>query len=135
MKNTPENKAKFFALYWGQEVLKRKCSSTNFAARIGTELPIEKFILSRPYFLELKPLSQITDEDAIEVDRLRFNFRNHAGKSIIGKNYIATSANKNYMYSIIVDFLRSKGYALPYMGISVEQQIKWDWIKLKEGKS
>ena len=31
----------------------------------------------------------------------------------------------------IFDFLRSKGYALPYNGLSVEQLIEYGWIKLK----
>jgi len=35
------------------------------------------------------------------------------------------------MYAII-DFLRSKGYALPFMGLSVEQQIEYGWSKLKQ---
>ena len=36
----------------------------------------------------------------------------------------------NYIH--ITDYLRSKGYALPYNGLSVEQLIKFGWIKLKE---
>lgn len=31
----------------------------------------------------------------------------------------------------VTDFLRSRGYALPYMGISVEEQVSRGWIKLK----
>lgn len=31
------------------------------------------------------------------------------------------------------DYLRSKGYALPFMGISVEEQVSKGWIKLKGG--
>ena len=30
----------------------------------------------------------------------------------------------------LVDFLRAKGYALPFRGISVQQQIQNWWIKL-----
>lgn len=32
----------------------------------------------------------------------------------------------------IFDFLRSKGYALPWMGVSVQQQIEYGWIKLQD---
>ena len=31
-----------------------------------------------------------------------------------------------------VDYLRSKGYALPWMDLSVEDLVKYGWIKLKE---
>jgi hypothetical protein len=34
----------------------------------------------------------------------------------------------------ITDYLRSKGYALPFMGLSVEQQISYGWVKLKTNK-
>lgn len=30
----------------------------------------------------------------------------------------------------MADFLRSRGYALPFKGISVEEQIKAGWVKL-----
>ena len=30
------------------------------------------------------------------------------------------------------DYFRSKGYALSYMGLSVEDLVEYGWIKLKE---
>lgn len=30
------------------------------------------------------------------------------------------------------DYLRSKGYVLPYMDLSVEDLIEYNWVKLKE---
>jgi hypothetical protein len=30
------------------------------------------------------------------------------------------------------DYLRSKGYALPWMDLSVEDLVEYGWIKLKE---
>lgn len=41
----------------------------------------------------------------------------------------------NNLYSLLIetiDYIRSKGYALPWMGLSVEQQIEYGWIKLKD---
>ena len=34
--------------------------------------------------------------------------------------------------SIECDYFRSKGYALPYMDLSVEDLVKYGWVKLKE---
>jgi len=31
-----------------------------------------------------------------------------------------------------VDFLRSKGYALPFMGLSVDELVNYGWIKFKQ---
>lgn len=107
-KNTLENKAKFFAQYWGQNVV----------GNIGD-------YFNRTY-LELTPLSQISDEDAIEVsercvpgnDKRIDNIKQHC------RIYAMQS-------SLISDYLRSKGYALPWNGITVEEQIEFGWIKLK----
>ncbi|TDO21917.1 hypothetical protein [Pedobacter duraquae] len=48
----------------------------------------------------------------------------------IGK--VNLSSERPIAYIAIVDYLRSKGYALPWMGLSVEKQIEYGWIKLKE---
>lgn len=40
------------------------------------------------------------------------------------------SASRVVGYIQIVDFLRSKGYALPWMGLSVGELINFGWIKL-----
>lgn len=34
-----------------------------------------------------------------------------------------------------VDYLRSKSYALPWNGITVEEMIEWGWVKLKNSKN
>lgn len=103
-KLTNELKAKFFALYYDQVVyMEGGMPQPGFVngSRIG-------FILNGngiDAHLLLKPLSAITDEDAIKVAKI-----------------------EGYTY----DYLRSRGYALPFMGISVEQQIEAGWIKLIE---
>jgi hypothetical protein len=30
------------------------------------------------------------------------------------------------------DYLRSKGYALPWMGLSVDELVEYGWVKLKD---
>lgn len=145
MEHTIENKAKFFALYWGQDV---------FRIKDGIDNP-GKHIISNNYVdhLVLKNLSDITDKDAIEV------FKIIGGEKINPDNYEENSKgffnqNDSDQYIIfekegvefwvddfqlskdhnktlrLFDYLRLKGYALPYNGLSVEDQIEYGWIKL-----
>lgn len=172
MENTLENKEKFFAQYWGQPCsgivgLKNKL--------IGVEIPLNNI-----GWLELKPLSSITDEDLIHVARLAHQMETKTFKverksdifyctsepdkvgiyyfiSMMPK-YATVCSTMNFLknkedkfesftvnigkinqssarpipYIIIVDYLRSKGYALPYMGLSVEKLIEYGWVKIKE---
>ena len=112
MENTLENKAKFFAQYWWQEVFllnnnKYRITKSRFNAET----------LKQECYLELKPLSQISDEDAIKL-----GFTN-------ARDFLAV-ADIYHIYH--VDYLRSKGYALPYMDLSVEDLVEYGWVKLKE---
>ena len=54
------------------------------------------------------------------------------GKGIIDDylNRVHENANFN-IEQYEIDYLRSKGYALPYMDLSVEDLISYGWIKLK----
>ena len=136
MKNTPENKAKFFAQYWGQRIWRYNHTTGEKALLYINATTIEnKKHFGFGGFLELKPLSQITDEDAIEVAKLSKSFFDDPkiwGRTVI-KSF--TTDCSSYSASVILNiehYLRSKGYALPWMGISVEQQIEWEWVKLTE---
>lgn len=89
--------------------------------------------------LYLKPLSQISDEDAIEVARI-FNIGHLKGATILLIKSILSaldgSTPKSETTEFVLnwltaqDFLRSRGYALPWMGLSVEILVEWGWIKL-----
>ena len=126
-----ELKQKFFAQYWGQEIAKESKNSplisTTTAFLIGS---------TKDHYLELKPLSSISDEDLefivvgiCGLDRDEF---------LTGKN---TESVRNFLNRIIdfdstdlhiCDFLRSKGYAIPWMGFSVAELIELGWVKLIE---
>jgi hypothetical protein len=183
MKNTLENKAKFFSQYWGQRLV---CNSLSEDVTIGAYGSVNELTLSENHnrmftnlCLELTPLLQISDEDAIEVAKLahqckgdwsierrnsdiflesdrgsgmhygirigtfyhgdisswwRFDKKDNKRSTThtinIGK--INVTDSKPIPYIAIVDFLRSKSYALPWNGISVKEMIEWGWIKLKE---
>ena len=146
MKNTLENKEKFFALYWGQDILKIPLI-VGSPQRFLTSVVIshsEWIDRVNVGHLELKPLSQITDEDAIEVADILKVKSDEQIKIILGEKHNRIDAVKRIINSEngtgvstkrfieAIDFLRSKGYALPWMGISVEEQIEFGWVKLKE---
>jgi len=160
MENTIENKAKFFALYWGQPIFKyygKHTTGEKFA------LDFKNFGALHNGFLELKPLSQITDEDAIELSKIiapdLFMSAGNDNKHFIDRRFEPawiTVRHRRKIQSVDIDFdgytcicneeeeylrnpyahsgidfLRSKGYALPWNGITVEKMIEYNWIKLK----
>ena len=147
MENNLDNKARFFALYYGQKVLCiRKSNEPKLYVGFDDFTPKEKL---QTDYLELKPLSSITDEDALplakafapleiikeaKIDRSRHHYtliRVSRGNWPTSK-YTTKSEYLDHTpaYSVCSDYLRSKGYALPFMGLSVEKQIEYNWIKL-----
>lgn len=164
MENNLENKAKFFAIYLDQEVY---CiEGWNRGAMIcdAHKLVKEEFYYLNKSFLILKPLSSISDEDAIEVVKI-MTFHDGKGLIIERKKHgeiemydryndephflntlffvpdpfeiFSRDDNRNwFQYDAerileVTDFLRSRGYALPWMGLSVEEQVNRGWVKLK----
>ncbi|WP_284464864.1 hypothetical protein [Chryseobacterium sp.] len=127
MENTLENKAKFFAQYWGQNVMMWNEADSNSHQKIGVSYMTKYGVSNRR--LELKPLSSITDEDYkfIMNDKVM-------NPDLENGDPLFTFAIGGLRMSDLTttDFLRSKGYALPWMGLSVEKLVEYGWIKLKE---
>ena len=131
IQNTLENKAKFFALYLGQKVL---FSEDEYLMIVGLHSATWRYDIKN-YKLLLKPLSQTTDEDAIKVFDLVLRPNHDYIKRLEkadfikqGRSFVNSLNTEQSCYMLStnlvskgIDFLRSKGYALPYMGISVEQ--------------
>lgn len=162
MENTLENKAKLFALYYGQTVLMHKHFNNDIPCTIMYS-SFQDEALQWEY-LELKPLSSISDEDAIEVAKI-MTFHDGKGLIIERKKHgeiemydryndephflntlffvpdpfeiFSRDDNRNwFQYDAerileVTDFLRSRGYALPWMGLSVEKLVNRGWVKLK----
>ena len=145
--NTLENKARFFAQYWGQHVL---YFSSDFLRKIDN-LTLDS--IENDDFLELKPLSQISDEDVIQGITYLYNITREALGEIleikhydtfssittigIGCNFKTSRSIHHWrgtkkIGSVEADYFRSKGYALPYMDLSVEDLVEYGWVKLKE---
>lgn len=127
MKNTPENKAKFFANYWGQKIL-IDAYGTPFVLTASHLKETSEGALR--FFLRLKPLSQITDEDAdFCLKEMGIPYRDDIVYNASKFRRVVLDKRMRTIDAATVDHLRSKGYALPWMGISVEEQIEFGWIK------
>ena len=138
MDNTIENKARFFALYWGQEVGRKSLSYWTRYVEIDYINQMSTSRYAERYFLELKPISLITDEDLIAIESNLQGKGTHFTVEITADNYknhwvakYGDNVMKGYFALKDFDYLRSKGYALPFMGLSVETMIEYGWIKLK----
>lgn len=123
-----ENKAKFFAQYLGQDILHGRYGvNGNLVDLIANKDTGDK------YWLELKPLSLITDEDAIEVVKILQGIGITSTAMREPKEYCLNAIGKTlYLTSPVVDYLRSKGYALPWMDLSVDEMIDAGWIRISE---
>ena len=130
MENNLQNKAKFFAQYWWQKVFVAKGDDDTY-----NNWRPEEF---HKVYMLLKPLSDISDEDAIELMQiLDCNPDQRLGKRIVLGLFENTEENKyldGYLFywdvPVIVDFLRSKGYLLPFNGLSTEELISRGWAVL-----
>lgn len=120
MENTLENKEKFFTQYWGQQVI---TDSNLMNAGVITYVNGVSVSLD---FVILKPLSLITEEDFMKIMWKQFPFQPSFKKGKIYHEHL----NVNQ-----ADYLRSKGYALPYMGLSVMELTEYGWVKLKGAES
>jgi len=140
--NTLENKARFFAHYWGNKVF-RYFDNLNIDKTLI--LNHENFGKLHNGYLILTPLSIITDEEANKlvkilhlkryVDINTVEFFDSAEGLFWTIFYSDFKFIKNSQTSIVpsfaVDQLRSKSYALPWLDLSIDDLIEYGWIKLK----
>ena len=111
-------KCRFFAQYWGTKTL--------YVGGVGlVEIGKGGWNLKHPdFFLQLKPLSKITDEDAISMYRgLERNYES-------ANHFLEDYKSIGFLEQSEVDFLRSKGYAVPFIGYSVDDLVKIGWVQL-----
>ena len=111
-------KCRFFAQYWG--------TKTMYVGGVGlVEIGKGGWNLKHPdFFLQLKPLSKITDEEATSMYRgLERNYEN-------SNQFLEDYQSIGFLEQSEVDFLRSKGYAVPFMEYSVDDLVKMGWVQL-----
>lgn len=136
-----DTKRSFFALYWGQKVMKKNAEGLDFIVKPDDF--IQSLSDDDTLFLELKSLSDMTDDDAINVfDILFAKIGTHKDKSKefkieFGKDWSNSLGVEVYGqlfpkgYVNMIDYLRKRGYLIPYMGYSVEMLLSMNWVKLK----
>ena len=115
-------KCRFFAQYLGQEVLRwHQWVETTQNSKVDLSIPaIEK----KGWFIKLKPVSKITDEDAISMYRgLEINYES-------ANQFLEDYKSIGFLEQSEVDFLRSKGYVVPFMNYSVEDLVSFGWVQL-----
>ncbi|HYG84563.1 MAG TPA: hypothetical protein VD907_06845 [Verrucomicrobiae bacterium] len=142
--NTPENKARFFALYFGLEVCYRNNDPYNRKGDVCAYTFSRDNKVKKDAYLELRPLSDITDEEAttllcmVHPDAIFESVSADCHGMTI--NYSEGIFHYSFGFHIKgapadrADYLRSRSFALPYMGVSVETFVEWGWIKLKGGQ-
>lgn len=120
MKNTLEDKLKFFTNYWGQFVLLHEDWNDEcwFGVHAKSMLFVEKDG-GAGYYLELKSLDSLKNKEA-----KKMGYRN-AKEAIYW-------LSKEELDQSQVDNLRANGFAVDYRDVTVEQQLAWGWIKIKK---
>jgi hypothetical protein len=123
-----ENKIKFFTLYWGQFV------GIDYERGIDARHVIESSMIKITDCVSLKPLSSISDEDARAVaEQNRFNGNYDVfpkvGRDIL-RRVFELKDSQMCLPMESADYLRSRGYALPWLDISINEMVEAGWIKL-----
>lgn len=141
--NTIETKMKFFAQYYGQDVLTAGNANCD-------NLP-ENWLaddLQHSQYLLLTPLSTTSDEDAVTIAKASGMFKTnlhfdvyeietHGGVKLKAVSTFGGDIGNRFvicedMPSDCVDKSRELGYAHKWNGITQEQQIEYGWITLKD---
>lgn len=141
---TPEIKARIAALYYGQSIMQTtiKNNPHDLSGIMRVE-PLAFMEWDSQYFLNVARVSSITDEDAIEVANIATGWNEDeylnpsdvpywldeilTGNCALTANYVS-----GYQIIDVIDCLRSKGYALPAFGYSVDELAEAGVFKIKE---
>lgn len=155
---TPEFKKQIFAQYFGSTYY-YKNEYGNFKEKVEFGYHTNKHIEYDKAFLYLTKLSNLTDEDCLHIANLCFHDSINTIKKypeyielvidecndllIYHDGRICTAWRENVsckdveseqqivLYLKCIDYLRSKGYALPYLDYSVEDLVELGVYKLK----
>lgn len=111
MENTISNKRKFFGLYTGQDVFEK--------------MTIESYRTSDGGILNLRSVSSITDDELLELrEFIKMDLIPNVAIQLL-RSQLKYRLGDDYK-----DWLRSKGFLMPFMDLSVEQIIEYGWVKI-----
>lgn len=141
-----QDKAAFFAQYWKQNVFTYTVMNGSPRTCSLTVYEMDRVGYYKTCYLSLKPLSAITDEDAIEVANImdiepvlltRDEFHLRFGKEgdCIGIWFDGEILVDGEQCPLCVlqayDHLRSRRYLLPFRQYTTQQLLDMGWAKLK----
>lgn len=136
MENTRDNKARFLLISYANN--RNSIKHIHGAGVVFSAIDI----INNPdeFYLKLKPLSAISDEDKKEIAKLlgytgnnikvEYEENGYRGFMLTAFNGSKKFILLNELPIIVGDYLRSKEYALPFHDLTVQQQIEYGWIKL-----
>lgn len=130
MKNSLRTKTLFFSTYWNQDIVHR------YDKLYSVDVALNEINIEDAYLL-LRPISSMTNEEMIEYfDFLYDRNRSEFSKIQSIKSDILSDKIFNQIMSIAqsikaTDYLRSRGFAVPYFDISIKELIDYKWIVLK----
>ncbi|MDR6734137.1 hypothetical protein [Sphingobacterium sp. 2149] len=145
MENTLENKAKFFAQYWGQNVRFWTLNGPSILSKVGHTYMTKAILDSST--LELKPISTLSNEDAIRLFDLRKYDKIEITRHFSGKDHVGVE------FKWVDDFINNAdGFSYSSIGLSIPEithkqamlaismgyyigdriEIDYGWVKLKE---
>jgi hypothetical protein len=123
-----ELKQRFFAQYLGcRVVITNEIGKFQFclkAVDIGIEMPC----IVDDCFLILKDLSKITDEDVLIVNKERM-IRSCIKENILEFSKLSMKIAISQYYYDRVDMLRSLGYLVPFLHLSIQDILDRGWAK------
>jgi len=126
MENNLENKKRFFAKYWGQEVAIQKSGGGTGFKYVPTEHTIDEDI--KADVLYLRDLSSVNDDELLELGVLLGWKGEHIERALDIINGGFESASLGQMYKAVY-FLLSKGF---YLGDNTE--IFYEWCEIDKTK-
>ena len=133
MENTTENKLKFFAQYFGQRVLKNKNLNEPFNKDVVYDMLFDSYVNKHIdfFYIELRSIDSITDDECVELYDLLFDFpsaETHVFAKICKIKFLIE--NEDYSQTL-TDFLRSKGFLVPFLNLTTDQILEFGWAKIK----
>jgi hypothetical protein len=122
-------KSRFFAQYYGQEILRwHQWVEETPDSKVDLSIPA---IDKKGWFIKLKPLSKITKKD---LEKLKFGNISNKKVTFIFDSYNRHWSSSCGSYGTLllkdIDYLRSKGYAVPFMEHSVDDLVSFGWVQL-----
>ena len=116
----------------GQRWHQWKNETENSVVHLLTRMKSGLCCIDEGWYLELTPLSMISDEDAVKLPHKEYDNNKVFYKS--ANDFLENIKVFGFFTSDEADKLRELGYAIDFNGLSVEQLVEYGWVKLTPSK-